>query len=158
MSYRIIDSPIGPLTLVVDGNEVIALHTAAQVCPVSPQLLGERDDSVAQDAVDQLAEYFAGTRTSFDLRLSPRGTDFQHRVWQAIARVAYGHTASYAEIARVLGIDGSARAVGAAIGRNPLLIIVPCHRIIGSDGSLTGYAGGLDRKRWLLAHERQEKP
>ena len=158
MPHRIVSSPIGELTLVVDGDDLVALYTAGQAQATDPQLIGDPDDLIAQEAVDQLAEYFVGTRTDFDLPLAPRGTDFQHRVWRAIAQVAYGHTASYAEIARALGIDGSARAVGAAIGRNPLLIIVPCHRIIGSDGSLTGYAGGFDRKRWLLAHERQEKP
>ena len=105
----------------------------------------------------QLAEYFAGKRKSFDLALDPRGTDFQQAVWQAISGVPYGETISYAELARRSGFPQGARAAGAATGRNPIGIIVPCHRIVGSDGSLTGYAGGLERKRALLTLESGER-
>jgi methylated-DNA-[protein]-cysteine S-methyltransferase len=105
-------------------------------------------------AAAQLTEYFAGRRTEFDLPLAAVGTSFQRSVWTAIAAVPSGETISYAELARRAGCPGSARAAGAATGRNPLAIVVPCHRIVGSDGSLTGYAGGLDRKRALLAHEQ----
>jgi len=103
--------------------------------------------------VAQLGEYFAGTRTEFDFPLAPRGSDFQQRVWREIARVPYGKTISYAELAARAGAPGQARAAGAATGRNPLSLAIPCHRIVGSDGSLTGYAGGLERKRELLELE-----
>ena len=105
----------------------------------------------------QLAEYFAGKRRDFDLALDPRGTDFQRAVWKAISGVPYGETISYAELARRSGFPEGARAAGAATGRNPIGIVVPCHRIVGSDGSLTGYAGGLPRKRALLALESAER-
>ena len=99
-------------------------------------------------------EYFAGERTTFDLDLSPTGTTFQLRVWQQLRTIPYGATCSYADVARAIGADNGFRAVGLANGRNPISIIVPCHRVIGADGSLTGYGGGMDRKRWLLSHER----
>ncbi len=102
----------------------------------------------------QLAEYFAGDRTAFDLPLRARGTAFQERVWTALAEIPYGETRSYATLARDIGRPAAMRATGAATGRNPLSIVVPCHRVVGSDGSLTGYAGGTARKEWLLRHER----
>lgn len=105
---------------------------------------------VLEPAVRQLAEYFAGRRTSFDLRLSPMGTPFQQKVWQGLLKIPYGATWSYLELARELGDPAAVRAVAAANGKNPLWILIPCHRVIGSDGSLTGYAGGLFRKQWLL--------
>jgi methylated-DNA-[protein]-cysteine S-methyltransferase len=104
-------------------------------------------------AVRQLEEYFAGKRDGFDLDLYLTGTDFEARVWKRLARIPHGETCTYAEIARAAGAPGAARAAGAAIGKNPIPIIVPCHRVIGANGSLTGFGGGLDRKRWLLAHE-----
>ena len=106
----------------------------------------------------ELEQYFAGKRRDFDLPLAPEGTDFQRRVWQALATIPFGETRCYAEIAEQLGCKGGQRAVGAANGRNPLAIVVPCHRVIGSDGRLTGYAGGIGRKQWLLAHEAGEIP
>ena len=105
------------------------------------------------EAVRQLEEYFAGAREGFDLDLFMRGTDFEARVWKRLARIPHGETCTYAEIARAAGAPGAARAAGAAIGRNPVPIIVPCHRVIGADGSLTGFGGGMERKRWLLEHE-----
>jgi methylated-DNA-[protein]-cysteine S-methyltransferase len=102
----------------------------------------------------QLAEYFAGERRAFDLPLAPQGSGFQVEVWRALLRIPYGETCSYGDIARVVGRPAASRAVGAANGRNPIPIIVPCHRVIGSNGSLTGYGGGLPVKRWLLDHER----
>lgn len=105
------------------------------------------------DCIDQLEEYFAGERKVFDLMLSPGGTDFRHLVWLELMKIPYGKTRSYADIAHALDNPGSIRAVGAANGANPLAIVVPCHRVIGSDGSLTGYAGGLWRKKWLLEFE-----
>ncbi len=112
------------------------------------------DHKVLQQAKRELAEYFAGKRTRFDVALAPEGTPFQRAVWQAISTVGFGKTISYGELARRAGRPGSARAAGAATGRNPIGILVPCHRILGANGSLTGYAGGLERKRALLALER----
>ncbi|WP_269465164.1 methylated-DNA--[protein]-cysteine S-methyltransferase [Halomonas huangheensis] len=106
----------------------------------------------------QLQEYFAGQRHDFELALDASGTDFQRQVWQALTRIPYGETRSYSELAESLGRKGAQRAIGSANGRNPIAVIVPCHRVIGSDGSLTGYAGGIGRKQWLLAFEAQEVP
>lgn len=112
-----------------------------------------RPNAVTERARQQLAEYFAGERRDFDLPLAPQGTDFQRRVWEALTTIPYGQTRNYGEIAGQLNCRGGQRAVGAANGRNPLAIVLPCHRVIGSDGRLTGYAGGIHRKQWLLAHE-----
>jgi len=117
-----------------------------------------RPSALTAAARQQLADYFAGTRRIFDLPLAAAGTDFQQRVWAALAAIPFGETRHYAEIAEQLHCKGGQRAVGAANARNPLAIVVPCHRVIGSDGRLTGYAGGLGRKRWLLAHEAGEIP
>ncbi|RTR06900.1 methylated-DNA--[protein]-cysteine S-methyltransferase [Halomonas nitroreducens] len=117
-----------------------------------------RPNALTERARSQLAEYFAGTRQAFDLPLTPEGTDFQRRVWQALETIPFGETRCYAEIAEQLRCKGGQRAVGAANGKNPLAIVVPCHRVIGSDGRLTGYAGGIGRKQWLLAHEAGEVP
>ena len=114
----------------------------------------ERDDEAFPDAVEQLAAYFAGDRTEFDLELDLVGTQFQRRVWAALLTIPYGETRSYGEIARQIGSPGAFRAVGLANGHNPIGIIVPCHRVIGANGSLTGYGGGLDRKRALLEMEK----
>ncbi|MBM3140105.1 MAG: methylated-DNA--[protein]-cysteine S-methyltransferase [Chloroflexi bacterium] len=114
----------------------------------------ERDPVGAEAAVEQLRAYFAGSRLRFDLALAPRGTVFQREVWRELSAIAPGETRSYGDVARAIGRPGASRAVGAANSRNPLAIVVPCHRVIGADGTLTGYASGLDRKRWLLEHER----
>jgi methylated-DNA-[protein]-cysteine S-methyltransferase len=108
---------------------------------------------VLDETRQQLADYFAGRRRAFALPLAPHGTAFQRRVWEALARLGWGETVSYAELARRAGVPRSARAVGAANGRNPLPIVVPCHRVIGADGTLTGFGGGVETKAWLLAHE-----
>ncbi len=155
MKHRIIDSPVGPLTLVVDDAGLLcALYTHEQAHHPGPQGLGERDDTVAADAVNELAEYFAGERTVFDVPTAARGTDFQKAVWGELAAIPAGQTRSYGEVAAALGKPSASRAVGAATGRNPISIIVPCHRLVGATGALTGYAGGVERKRWLLDHER----
>ena len=112
-----------------------------------------RDDRAFAKARQQLAEFFAGTRTTFDLMLEPAGTPFQQRVWQALREIPYGTTTSYGALARAIQQPTASRAVGLANGRNPLSIIVPCHRVIGANGALTGYGGGLTAKRWLLDHE-----
>lgn len=125
---------------------------------VSEQQEPPRPGPLTEQACEQLADYFAGARHDFDLPLSPTGTDFQQRVWAALATIPFGETRNYAEIAEQLRCKGGQRAVGAANAKNPLAIVVPCHRVIGSDGRLTGYAGGIGRKQWLLAHEAGEVP
>jgi methylated-DNA-[protein]-cysteine S-methyltransferase len=117
-----------------------------------------RDPVAAAEATRQLREYFAGERTVFDLPLAPRGTEFQRRVWMALREIPAGETRSYGQIAARLGQPTASRAVGAANGQNPLAVVVPCHRVVGANGTLTGYAGGLDRKAWLLDHEARALP
>ncbi len=154
MRHRIMRTPIGPLTLVVDAEALVAVITDGQRHAPGPQAWGSADPTAASEAVDQLTQYFAGLRTSFALPLAAAGSDFQQRVWAVIAQIPFGQTRTYGQLADLLGAPGAARAVGAATGRNPLSIVVPCHRVVGASGSLTGYAGGLDRKRWLLQHEQ----
>jgi methylated-DNA-[protein]-cysteine S-methyltransferase len=148
-----ISTPVGPMTLTKEGDAL----TAAYLENLVPAIDGKRDARAFDEERNQLQEYFAGERTRFDLRLAPRGTPFQQRVWKALLGVGYGRTASYGEIARAIGRPEASRAVGAANGKNPIAIIVPCHRIIGSSGALVGYAGGLPRKKWLLAHESTQR-
>lgn len=150
--FTIYESPIGPLTLTGDGAALTGLWFPGRG-PAHDEADHRPEDFAA--AIDQLAGYFGGDRRNFDLPLSPRGTPFQRRVWAALLTIAYGQTSSYGALAQVLADDAdgawiSPRAVGAANGANPISIIVPCHRVIGSDGSLTGYGGGLQRKRTLL--------
>lgn len=131
-------------------NAVDVLTSEALDAPETPPIL--------RRAAAQLAEYFAGTRTRFDLPLAPVGTEFQRRVWVATSAIKFGETATYGEIARKIGAPNAARAVGGALNRNPLAIVVPCHRVVGSSGKLTGYDGGVDRKAFLLNLERPEPP
>jgi methylated-DNA-[protein]-cysteine S-methyltransferase len=148
MRYSTLTTPIGELLLTADDDGAL---TGVNLPNRHPDPAGwERDDELLADARRQLTEYFAGERTTFDLPLRPAGAPFQRRVWEALLRIPYGETASYGELARGLGHPTAARAVGAANGRNPIAIVVPCHRVIGSNGSLTGYAGGLECKRALL--------
>jgi methylated-DNA-[protein]-cysteine S-methyltransferase len=152
--YRTIDSPIGPLTLAGRGPVLTNLRMVEQT--YEPSRAGWAPDHRAfADAVDQLDAYFAGERTDFDLELDLQGTEFQRRVWKALLTIPYGETRSYGEIAEQIDAPGAARAVGLANGRNPIAIIVPCHRVIGASGNLTGYGGGLDRKRTLLDLEKR---
>lgn len=153
--HRVVPSPVGPLIVVVDGEGRLAgLYLSGQRHLPPDADLGVRDDGIAGEAVRQLGEYFAGERTRFQLDLAPRGTPFQRRVWDALTAIPAGTTATYGGLAAAMGLaPGHGRAVGAAVGRNPISIVVPCHRVIGRDGTLTGYAGGLERKRWLLRHE-----
>lgn len=149
ISYRTIDSPIGLLTLAGHGPVLTNLRMVDQT--YEPNRAGWSPDPRAFDAaVEQLGAYFAGELTAFDLELKLRGTEFQRRVWQALLTIPYGETRSYGQIAEQIGAPGSARAVGWANGHNPIAIVVPCHRVIGANGSLTGFGGGLDRKRALL--------
>ena len=146
-----IESPLGKLLLVGDGESLARLAMSPRPNDV-PE--GGRHDAAAFGAVEeQLRSYFAGELTEFDVPLAPRGSEFQLRVWNALLEIPYGETASYGEIAARIGRPGMARAVGRANARNPIAIVCPCHRVIGGDGSLTGYAGGLDTKRALLELE-----
>jgi methylated-DNA-[protein]-cysteine S-methyltransferase len=150
--YRTIDSPIGLLTLA--GHDQSLTHVRMVDQTYEPSRNGWFPNPKAfNDAVEQLNAYFAGELTTFDLELDLRGTEFQRRVWQALLTIPFGETRSYGEVAEQIGAPGAARAVGLANGHNPIAIIVPCHRVIGASGSLTGYGGGLDRKRSLLALE-----
>jgi methylated-DNA-[protein]-cysteine S-methyltransferase len=152
--YTTIPSPIDDLLLVGDGETIAALHLSDQRHgPIGIAAEWRRDDRPFTAAIDQLAAYFAGELTDFDLPLAPSGTEFQQRVWSALRTIPFGQTTSYGELAGQLGNPGASRAVGLANGRNPIAVVVPCHRVIGADGRLTGYGGGLDRKRWLLDHE-----
>ncbi|MDT5201366.1 MAG: methylated-DNA-[protein]-cysteine S-methyltransferase [Mycobacterium sp.] len=154
--YRTIDSPIGPLALAGRGRVLTNLRMVHQTH--EPNRAGwVPDDRAFPEVVDQLEAYFAGGRTDFDLELGLAGSEFQRRVWQALLTIPYGETRSYRQVAEQIGASGAARAVGLANGRNPIAIIVPCHRVIGASGSLTGYGGGLDRKLSLLELERRRQ-
>jgi methylated-DNA-[protein]-cysteine S-methyltransferase len=156
--YDFFDSPVGRLTLAADdaGLRHIAFELGRH-----PVWIGDdwRRDAAAFACVrEQLAAYFAGELTEFDLPLAPQGSAFDRRVWSALRTIAYGATLSYGELARRIGGATAARAVGAANGRNPLPIVVPCHRVIGADGSLTGFGGGIATKKFLLEHEQKYAP
>jgi methylated-DNA-[protein]-cysteine S-methyltransferase len=151
---RTIDSPVGPLTLAGHGATLTNLRMVDQTHEPADRAGWEPDDAAFPEAVEQLEAYFAGERTDFDLDLDLVGTDFQRRVWAALRTIPYGETRSYGEIADQIGSAGAFRAVGLANGRNPIGIIVPCHRVIGANGSLTGYGGGLGRKQALLDLEQ----
>ncbi len=150
---RRIDSPVGPLMLAADEAGLRHIEFRDNRHPADRADWHGGDSDVLQATEAQLAEYFAGTRRDFDLPLSPRGTDFQLQVWRELARIPYGATISYAQLAQRVGNTSAMRAVGAANGRNPLPIILPCHRVIGADGSLTGFGGGLPVKEYLLRLE-----
>jgi methylated-DNA-[protein]-cysteine S-methyltransferase len=152
--HTTIESPVGELLLVGDGERLLGLHMQAGRRPghVPPDSRAASEPFAA--AREQLGEYFAGERTEFDLPLAPVGTAFQQEVWSALREIPYAQTASYGELAEGIGRPGASRAVGMANGRNPISIVVPCHRVIGASGDLTGYAGGVERKRFLLELER----
>jgi len=152
-SHTIIDSPVGELTLVAHDGVLSGLYFAEHVRRPDPITFGQRVGTGFEAVIEQLGEYFRGDRTRFELPLGPRGRAFEQRVWELLRRIPYGETRSYGQLAAELGDPGLARDVGAANGRNPLSVIVPCHRVVGADGRLVGYAGGLDRKRFLLALE-----
>lgn len=148
-----LDSPVGRLLLAGDGEKLIQVCFQCGPRPQQPRDGWMADAAPFRAAMAQLQEYFAGERRRFDLPLAPRGTDFQRRVWRALTDIPYGKTISYGELARRIGNPSASRAVGLANGANPLPIVVPCHRVIGADGSLTGFGGGLPTKRRLLALE-----
>jgi methylated-DNA-[protein]-cysteine S-methyltransferase len=142
-----IKTPLGIATIEGDENGIKAIAIANE------GIVSEVIPSVLQEAVTQLQDYFDGKRTHFDFQLNPVGTEFQQKVWKGLCEIPFGKTMSYLELAKQLGDVKAIRAVASANGKNPLWIVVPCHRVIGTDGSLTGYAGGLWRKKWLLEHE-----
>jgi methylated-DNA-[protein]-cysteine S-methyltransferase len=149
-------SPLGPLRLRSDGGALQALTTLNHARPLPTGSMAlPAQDPIFREATDQLAAYFAGERRAFTLALAPDGTDFQRRVWAALQAIPFGLTVSYRHIAESLGQPTASRAVGTANGRNPLWIIVPCHRVIHASGSLAGYAGGVGNKSWLLDHEQR---
>ena len=153
LTYGVVQSPIGRLILASDGVALVGVWMAnASPTDASWSRLKGDDDILAQTR-GELEEYFDGRRRTFDVPLAPNGTDFQRSVWSALTEIPFGTTISYAQLARRVGKEAAVRAVGAANGRNPIPVIVPCHRVIGSDGSLTGFGGGLPRKKWLLQHE-----
>lgn len=151
MNTITIASPLGPLRLYGDGDDLTGVYMTDQAPPDAR----EESSPVLERTAAQLAEYFAGQRQVFDLPLAPRGTGFQQIVWRALTRIPFAETSSYGELARSIGRPSASRAVGAANGKNPISIIVPCHRVVGANGTLTGYAGGLPAKQWLLAHEQR---
>ena len=147
METAFINSPLGITKIVGDENGIseISVLNEGQVSSIIPMVL--------QNSVSQLQDYFDGKKTDFSFQLNPKGTDFQQRVWKELLTIPYGKTMSYLDLSKKLGDVKAIRAVASANGKNPLWIVVPCHRVIGTDGSLTGYAGGLWRKKWLLEHE-----
>ena len=151
METAYIQSPLGITKIVGNKNgiSVISILSEGAITTNIPKQL--------QKCVSQLQEYFAGLRNDFDFKINPQGTDFQQKVWQELLNIPFGKTMSYLDLSKKLGDVKAIRAVASANGRNPLWIVVPCHRVIGTDGSLTGYAGGLWRKKWLLEHESPSK-
>ncbi|MBG6109184.1 methylated-DNA-[protein]-cysteine S-methyltransferase [Flavobacterium sp. CG_9.10] len=147
METAYIKTPLGIATIIGDENgiSVISVSDEGEISSTIPTIL--------KDVVSQLNEYFEGKRNDFDFKLNPKGTDFQQKIWKALLEIPYGKTRTYLEQSKILGDVKAIRAVASANGKNPLWIVVPCHRVIGTDGSLTGYAGGLWRKKWLLEHE-----
>jgi methylated-DNA-[protein]-cysteine S-methyltransferase len=152
-----VESPIGPLTLIARDGVLtnVSMHEQRHVSP--PPVDAITDDAWFKDVAEQLDAYFAGELSTFDLEMNLLGTLFQQRVWSQLCDIPYGETISYGELARRVGNANASRAVGLANGRNPIALIVPCHRVIGANGSLTGYGGGLERKTWLLEHELRHR-
>jgi methylated-DNA-[protein]-cysteine S-methyltransferase len=150
MYQQTIDSPLGPVRIFATEFGISAIHLAIKTTSA------DKPSALTNKAARQLLQYFAGGLTQFDLPLAATGTAFQQQVWQALRQLPFGQTCSYAAIARKIANPKAVRAVGAANGKNPIAIVVPCHRVIGANGSLTGYAGGLDNKAWLLRHEQQQ--
>jgi methylated-DNA-[protein]-cysteine S-methyltransferase len=154
-SYTYIDSPIGRLLLGTDGEALIRIDMDVPDRPPRDLENWTCDPAAGplREVARQLEEYFTGRRRAFDLPIRMQGTEFQRRAWRMLMEIPYGQTRSYGEQAKRIGNPNASRAVGLANGRNPIPIVVPCHRVIGADGSLTGFGGGIERKRWLLAHE-----
>lgn len=153
-THHVVDSPLGPLTLVSQDGALIGVYVQQQRHAPDPARYGDRAADAFPAVTEQLDAYFAGQLTDFDLPVLLIGTEFSRRVWAELQRIPYGETTSYGDLARRIGQPTASRAVGLANGRNPISIVVPCHRVIGANGNLVGYGGGLDRKRYLLDLER----
>ncbi|SEO75855.1 methylated-DNA--[protein]-cysteine S-methyltransferase [Trujillonella endophytica] len=152
-AHSVLPSPVGPLTVVADDGVLVRLY----LDPPGPEAaLGPRDDAALAPVSAQLGEYFRGEREAFDVPLRPVGSAFERAVWAQLSAIPYGETRSYGQVARAVGEPGGAQAVGLACGRNPLAVVVPCHRVVGADGALVGFGGGLPRKRFLLDLEQRE--
>lgn len=147
-----IASPLGPVSITGDKNGITHITLLN-----SEEILSETIPDTLSDCIDQLNAYFEGSLSKFNLKLNPKGTPFQQKVWQQLLEIPYGKTLSYLELSKQLGDVKAIRAVASSNGKNPIAIVIPCHRVIGRDGSLTGYAGGLHRKQWLLNHESPNK-
>lgn len=145
-----LDSPLGWLKITTSSKELISISFETDVAASSPET-----PRIQSRIIQQLQDYFKGERKDFDIPLAPVGTEFQKQIWKLVQQISYGETASYLNIAIASGSEKNTRAVGLANGKNPIPIVIPCHRILGSNGKLTGYSGGLERKRWLLLHEQQ---
>jgi len=158
LQYRTVDSPIGPLTLAGRGSMLMHLRMVDQTHEPDRSGWEPAGSEAFADVAEQLDAYFAGALTEFEVDMQLSGTEFQRRVWAALQKIPYGETRSYGEIAEQIGSPAASRAVGLANGRNPIPIIIPCHRVIGASGSMTGYAAGLDRKRLLIDLERSTAP
>lgn len=156
--YKWLESPIGALLLTSNGRSLTGLHMKGQkYFPTQTEEWQEFEQlALFIQTQEQIAEYFAHERQQFDLPLEPEGTVFQKQVWQLLTQIPFGETLSYGTLAKMTGNPAASRAVGAANGKNPISIVVPCHRVIASNGALTGYAGGVDRKQWLLQHEQAQ--
>jgi methylated-DNA-[protein]-cysteine S-methyltransferase len=154
-THTITGSPIGELTLVADGGKLTGVYFPHHWYAPDPATFGPRSGAGFEEVTEQLAEYFAGDRKSFDLAVEPGGVTFKSLVWGLLSEIPYGQTVTYGDLAREVGGGATPKDVGAAVGRNPLSVIVPCHRVVGKDGRLTGYAGGLARKRFLLDLEER---
>jgi methylated-DNA-[protein]-cysteine S-methyltransferase len=153
-THTVMNSPVGPLTLVSTEGALSGLYMDEQRHRPMESVFGPRDDTQSAEVIEQLEAYFAGDLKDFDVPLAMAGTDFQRTVWTELLRIPYGETITYGELAERLGRPTAARAVGLANGKNPISIIVPCHRVVGASGDLTGYGGGLPRKRYLLDFEK----
>lgn len=151
--YTYIDGPLGRICVQGDGKFVTGLYLPQHKGRPATSAMGQKSAAPFAAVCEQLAEYFAGQRQEFELPLQPAGTPFQRRVWQELVKIPFGTTITYAQLAQRVGQPTAARAVGHANSRNPISLLVPCHRVIGADGALTGYAGGMEKKRWLLAWE-----
>ncbi|MGY1772678.1 methylated-DNA--[protein]-cysteine S-methyltransferase [Blastococcus sp. SYSU D00813] len=152
-AHAVVPSPVGPLTVVAEDGVLLRLYLE----PPGPAAeLGPRDDAALAGVAGQLGEYFGGERETFEIPLRPVGSTFELAVWEQLTLIPYGETRSYGQVARAVGEPGGAQAVGLACGRNPLAVVVPCHRVVGADGALVGFGGGLPRKRFLLDLEQRD--
>ena len=157
MYYSHYESPVGRLLLVGDGENIHRIEFPTNCRPVNLDASWEHNEVVFGTLTKELDAYFNGSLQVFSVQVAPTGSAFQHKVWNALQQIAYGQTCTYADIAKLIGKPTASRAVGSANGRNPVSIIIPCHRVIGTNGALTGYAGGISAKQWLLSHEAGEQ-